>query len=90
MLICHTAGPAKKKSKTTPTIVVVGATGGLGSHISKQSLARGYSVTGVIRSMDKAAKKFTKEERSKITFKIGSLADTSFLSAAFAGADVVN
>merc|ERR1719362_1532377 len=78
-----------KKSKPTPAILVVGATGGLGSHITKQSLARGYSVAGIIRSMEKAAKKFTAQERSEISFKIGDLSDTSFLSAAFAGVDVV-
>ena len=67
----------------------MGATGGLGAHIVKQSLARGYSVTGIIRSMEKAEKKFTAQERSEISFKIGDLSDASFLSAAFAGVDVV-
>ena len=69
--------------------MVVGATGGLGTHLCKQSLKRGHQVTGVVRSRTKIESKYSEEERKQISFKVGTIEDPAFLSEAFAGADVV-
>lgn len=68
-----------KKSK----ILVLGATGGTGRHIVAQALARGYEVTALIRSPQKAS------DLKDVTLVEGDVRDERSLRKAMKGHDAV-
>ncbi|MBW9089745.1 SDR family oxidoreductase [Rhizobium wenxiniae] len=47
--------PTKIQPTSLPKILILGATGPTGRHIVSQAVARGYDVTALVRSPDKAA-----------------------------------
>ena len=73
----------------TKSVCIVGATGGLGSEIVRQALAAGLTVSGVIRSEEKAQSVFSEEERKQLTLHVGSIDDAAFLAEAFSNVDAV-
>lgn len=68
-----------KKSK----ILVLGGTGGTGRHIVAQALARGYEVTALVRSPEKAS------DLKGITLVTGDVRDEGVLRKAMKGHDAV-
>ena len=70
---------------TIQTIAVVGATGMLGAPVTKVLKQKGYSVTAVIRDMQKAQRKLGAE----IHLLKGDLSDKGSLRTAFADVDFV-
>jgi len=72
-------------SSLSKRIAIVGATGGLGQEIAKQSIASGYEVTAVVRDEAKAKSLF----ESSVTIKPVDLSTGEGLTDAFAGVDVV-
>lgn len=47
--------PTETKQTNLPKILILGATGPTGRHIVRQAVARGYDVTALVRSPEKAA-----------------------------------
>ena len=72
-------------SSLSKRIAIVGATGGLGQEIAKQSIASGYEVTAVVRDEAKAKSLF----ESSVTIKPVDLSTGEGLTDAFEGVDVV-
>ncbi|MEW1718240.1 NAD(P)-binding oxidoreductase [Streptomyces sp. NPDC093109] len=64
-------------------IVVLGATGNIGSHVVKEALSRGHEVVAYVRNPDAV------RPRAGLTVVGGSLDDRPAMAKAFAGADVV-
>ena len=75
----------ESKELLSKRIAIVGATGGLGQEIAKQSIASGYEVTAVVRDEAKAKSLF----ESSVTIKPVDLSTGEGLKDAFAGVDVV-
>lgn len=67
------------------TIAIVGATGGLGQEIARQSISSGYNVIAVVRDAAKAKSLFD----TSVAIKSVDLSTGEGLADAFAGADVV-
>jgi putative NADH-flavin reductase len=65
-------------------VLILGATGGTGVELVKQSLAKGHSVTALVRSPDRLA-----SFESCIAIRQGNLLDISDLSFALEGQDAV-
>ncbi|QWF81971.1 NAD(P)-dependent oxidoreductase [Amycolatopsis sp. CA-230715] len=64
-------------------LVLFGATGYAGGHITEEALRRGHEIVAVARSVDGLA------ERAGVTPKQGSLHDESFVADVAKGADVL-
>ncbi|AXG81733.1 NAD(P)-dependent oxidoreductase [Streptomyces paludis] len=64
-------------------IVVLGATGNIGSHVVKEALSRGHEVVAYVRDPGAMA------PRAGLTVVPGSLDDRPAMAKAFAGADAV-
>jgi putative NADH-flavin reductase len=65
-------------------LLVLGATGGTGLEIVRQSVARGHSVTAFVRSPDRLM-----DFQNRISIKQGDLLDTSRLEQVIKGNDAV-
>src|SRR5882672_12235647 len=65
-------------------LVVLGATGGTGLEVVRQAIARGHSVTALVRSRDRL-----KPFGDRITVKQGDLLDRADLEQAIRGHDAV-
>jgi putative NADH-flavin reductase len=63
-------------------IALVGASGNIGGRILDEALARGHTVTGIVRNTDKLA------VRAGLTIAQGDLADPAALASLLRGADV--
>jgi len=72
-------------SSLTKRIAIVGATGGLGQEIARQSIASGHDVIAVVRDAAKAKSMFD----SSVTIKPVDLSTGEGLEDSFSGADVV-
>ncbi len=64
-------------------IAIVGATGNIGTRLTKEAVSRGHSVTAISRHPDKAHKD------AKVTAKNGDVTDPKALAPLLAGHDVV-
>ncbi|MBK3569153.1 NAD(P)-dependent oxidoreductase [Streptomyces sp. MBT62] len=64
-------------------IVVLGATGNIGSHVVKEALSQGYEVVAYVRDPDAV------RPQSGLTVVRGSLDDRAALAKAFVGSDAV-
>ncbi|MFJ5305048.1 NAD(P)-dependent oxidoreductase [Streptomyces sp. NPDC088350] len=64
-------------------IVVLGATGNIGSHVAKEALSQGYEVVAYVRNPDAV------QPQSGLTVVRGSLDDRAALAKAFVGSDAV-
>ncbi|WP_427919191.1 NAD(P)-dependent oxidoreductase [Streptomyces sp. cg40] len=64
-------------------IVVLGATGNIGSHVVKEALSQGHEVVAYVRNPDAV------QPQSGLTVVRGSLDDRAALAKAFAGGDAV-
>ncbi|GAB7111032.1 SDR family oxidoreductase [Streptomyces phaeofaciens JCM 4814] len=64
-------------------IVVLGATGNIGSHVVKEALSQGHEVVAYVRNPDAV------QRRAGLTVVQGSLDDPAALAKAFAGSDAV-
>ncbi|MFE2963700.1 NAD(P)-dependent oxidoreductase [Streptomyces sp. NPDC059340] len=64
-------------------IVVLGATGNIGSHVVKEGLSQGHEVVAYVRNPDAV------QPRSGLTVVRGSLDDRAAMAKAFAGSDAV-
>ena len=65
-------------------LVVLGATGGTGLEIVRQSVAHGHSVTALVRSPERL-----RPFRDRITIRQGDLLDSAALEHAIEGHDAV-
>ncbi len=68
-----------------PHLLVIGATGVLGSAASKHFLGKGYVVSAFVRTKEKAAEL----ERAGARIRVGDLTDPGSLNDIFEGVDVV-
>lgn len=66
-----------------PKILVLGATGPTGRHIVSQALARGYDVTILVRSPEKAT------DPNRVKLVVGDARDEKTLRQAVKGRDAV-
>ncbi|WP_406326883.1 NAD(P)-dependent oxidoreductase [Streptomyces sp. NBC_00203] len=64
-------------------IVVLGATGNIGSHLTKEALSQGHEVVAYVRNPDAV------RPQAGLTVVQGSLDDRSAMAKAFAGSDAV-
>ncbi|MGW1786648.1 NAD(P)-dependent oxidoreductase, partial [Streptomyces sp. NPDC002143] len=64
-------------------IVVLGATGNIGSHVVKEALSQGHEVVAYVRNPDAV------QPQAGVTVVQGSLDDRAALAKAFAGGDAV-
>jgi putative NADH-flavin reductase len=74
---------ATTRSDDTPKITVLGATGPTGRHIVAQALSRGYDVTALVRSPEKAA------DLKGVKLVVGDVRDEKALRRAIGGRDAV-
>jgi putative NADH-flavin reductase len=73
----------KAQSSEKKKILVLGATGGTGRHIVAQAIARGYEVSALVRSPDKA------RDLKGATLVTGDIRDDASLRKALKGHDAV-
>lgn len=74
---------ATTRSDTTPKITVLGATGPTGRHIVTQALSRGFDVTALVRSPEKAA------DLKGVKLVVGDVRDEKALRQAVEGRHAV-
>ncbi len=69
-------------------VLIVSATGGLGSTLVRAALAKGHTVHALARSAPKFNEHFSAAEAARVQLHVGDASDADTVAAAFAAADV--